>query len=243
VPDRDEFSETLGALARVLVAVEELDQTLSRIAGLACQALDSCDMAGVTLLRDGKPATTGHTDEAVLPIDRAQYEAGAGPCLDTYRERRVFRVHSTVEDTRWPAYSRAAAECGILSTMSLPLVVHDEGLGALNLYARTAGAFSDDDERLGLVLAEQASVAVANAEVYWRANQLTTQLEKALLSRDVIGQAKGILMARQGLSADQAFDVLRRASQRSNRKLREVADEIVEGTAGRSGVDAVDPAD
>jgi len=241
VPDGDEFAETLGALARMLVAVEELDETLSRIAGLACQALDGCDMAGVTLLHDGKPATTGHTDDAVLPIDRAQYEAGAGPCLDTYRELRVFRVDSTVDDTRWPAFSRAAVGCGVLSTMSLPLILHDEGLGALNLYARTAGAFTDDDERLGLVLAEQASVAVANADVYWRTRQLTAQLEQALLSRDVIGQAKGVLMAREGFSADQAFDVLRRASQRSNRKLREVADEIVQSTQRRRASGAEPP--
>ena len=121
----------------------------------------------------------------------------------------------------------------MLSTMSLPLVAHDQGLGALNLYSRTAGAFSDDDEQLGLVLAEQASVAVANAEVYWRTKELTDELEQALQSRDVIGQAKGILMAREGFNADQAFDVLRRASQRSNLKLREVAEEIVQSTERR----------
>jgi len=233
VPDRDEFSETLGAIARLLIAAESLDRTLGRIADLACQALDGCDMAGVTLLRDGKPATIGHTDDTILPIDRVQYEADAGPCLDTFRERRAFRVDSTRDETRWPAFSRVAVEGGVLSTMSLPLVAHDQGLGALNLYSRTAGAFSDDDEQLGLVLAEQASVAVANAEVYWRTKELTDELEQALQSRDVIGQAKGILMAREGFNADQAFDVLRRASQRSNRKLREVAEEIVQSTERR----------
>jgi GAF domain-containing protein len=243
VPDqRDELSETLGAISRLLIAAESVDRTLSRIASLACQALDACDMAGVTLLRDGKPATIGHTDDTILPIDRAQYETGAGPCLDSYRERRVFRVDSTADDNRWPAFSRAAAKCGILSTMSIPLVAHDEELGALNLYSRTAGSFSDDDERLGLVLAEQASVAIANAEVYWRTKRVTTQLEQALLSRDLIGQAKGILMAREGFGADQAFDVLKRASQRSNRKLREVAEEIVQ-SAERRGAGGDHPRD
>jgi GAF domain-containing protein len=163
-----------------------------------------------------------------LTIDEAQYAADAGPCLDAYRTKTVVAVHSVPDERRWPAFTIAATEHAVLSSLSLPLVHRDQGRGAFNLYARSRDAFTAEDRDHGLLFAEQAAVAMANAEVYWRTYDLTQNLQAALENRDVIGQAKGVLMARHGLSAEQAFDELRRASQRRNVKLRDIADAVAQ---------------
>jgi len=115
------------------------------------------------------------------------------------------------------------------SSLSLPLRVADESLGAMNLYARVPDGFSDDDESIGVELAATASIVLANASAYWQAAQLGEQLSEAMRSRAVIEQAKGILMARSPeLTADEAFGMLRHASQRENVKLRDIAQRIVD---------------
>jgi GAF domain-containing protein len=225
----DHLSEGIAELSRLLVNEEALDDTLQRVADLACRNIGGADVAGVTMLRDGKPTTTVFTDPTSPQIDSAQYETGIGPCLDAFRYQQVFRIKSTPEDEQWRAFSQAAAEHGIMSTMSLPLGVRDKGIGALNLYSKQPAAFSEKDEELGLMFATQASVALANAQLYASAYRMTQQLQEALTSRAVIDQAKGILMGQHRISADEAFNVLRTTSQNENRKLRELAQELVDG--------------
>jgi GAF domain-containing protein len=147
----------------------------------------------------------------------------------------VYRIESTATDARWPEFSRAAGAKGIKSTLSLPLMVEDEPVGALNLYSREEASFGDDEEQIGMAFASQAAVAMANAQAYWEAKEVADQLGEAMRSRAVIEQAKGILMAAQGCSPDQAFDLLVKASQRSNRKLREIAQDIVSDPQRRRG--------
>ena len=115
-----------------------------------------------------------------------------------------------------------------MSTLSLPLVVAGDGLGALNIYSRQPGAFSDAGQAVGAAFASYAAVALANARVYWRTQRLAGQLQEALSTRGVIEQAKGILIAEQGCTADEAFRLLVRASQRRHEKLHDVAAGIVE---------------
>ena len=227
---QDHLSEGIGELSRLLVNEESLDDTLQRVAELACETLDGADLAGVSLLRDGKPTTAVFTDLASPQVDSAQYETGEGPCLDAWRHQQVFHIESTTDDVRWPAFSSAAAEHGIRSTMSLPLSVRGNGIGALNLYSRKPAAFPQEQEALGLMFAAQASVALANAQVYDSAYRLTQQLQEALTSRAVIDQAKGILMAQHAVGPDEAFNLLRVASQRENRKLRDLAADLIERT-------------
>jgi GAF domain-containing protein len=224
----DHLSEGIAELFRLLVNEEALDDTLQRVADLACRYVGDADVAGVTLLRDGKPSTTVYTDPTSPQIDSAQYETGIGPCLEAFRQQRVFRVDSTAEDEQFPAFSQAAAEHGIQSTISFPLAVRGNGIGALNLYSKQLGAFSADAEKVGMVFADQASVALANAQLYASAYRMTQQLQEALTSRAVIDQAKGILMGQHRVGADEAFDILRTTSQRENRKLRELAQEMVD---------------
>ena len=222
----DGFVESLRELSELMVDEETLDRTLQRVVTLSCMSLSGCDFASVTVERSGQPRTAACTDKAALTIDEVQYAEGTGPCLEALRQREIVAVPSIERDGRWPHFCATARDHGVLSSMSLPLVHRGEGKGAFNLYALESDAFSFEDREHGTLFAEQAAVAVANAEVYWRTYDLTQNLQAALEHRDVIGQAKGVLMARQGLTADQAFDELRRASQRHNMKLHEIAESV-----------------
>jgi GAF domain-containing protein len=211
-----------------MVHEEKLDDTLHRVVTLACLSLSGCDFSSVTVDDSGRPRTAACTDKAALAIDEAQYDCDGGPCLEALRRQSVIAVDVIEDDDRWPEFSAAAVEQGVLSSLALPLVHRGEAKGAFNLYARERDAFSSEDREHGLLFAEQAAVAIANAEVYWRTYDLTQNLQAALENRDVIGQAKGVLMARHGLTAEQAFAELRSASQRRNLKLREIADAVAQ---------------
>jgi GAF domain-containing protein len=220
----DGLAESLLALSQLMVAEETVDATLNRVASIASRTIGAAEMAGVTVVRDGGYATVAFTHAEAPEIDQAQYDSDAGPCLEAYRTGTRIRVQSMSDDTRWPAFGRAALSHGIRSSLSLPLIVRGETLGALNLYSRNVAGFDDTDEELGGLFAAQAAVSVANAQLYWSTYDLTEQLRAALVARDLIGQAKGILMTRLGVTADDAFDLLRAASQRLDIKLRDVAD-------------------
>ena len=220
-------------LASFVVSDHELDETLLRVATLATRDVPGCDLAGITLLRDGQPVTAVFTDPSAPEIDTAQYETGKGPCLDAFRHGREFRIDDTRTETRWPEFSAKASTAGVLSTLSLPLVVGSGGLGALNLYSHTTAAFVDDDGQG--VFAAQAAVVLANSQAYWASHALAGQLEEALVSRAVIEQAKGILMATQRCDADAAFARLRSESQNTNRKVRDVAADYVRRVTAPDG--------
>jgi GAF domain-containing protein len=219
--------ESIAALSGFFVGNGTLGDTLTQVSELACRSVGPADLAGITMLVEGQPRTAVFTDAEAPEIDTAQYETGVGPCLDAFRHQRVYRIESTAEDRNWPTFSAMAAAHGVVSTMSLPLVAQNEGVGALNLYSRSA-VFSDDDEDLGGLFAAQAAIVLANAQAYWDARHLSEQLGEAMQYRAVIEQAKGVLMAAGGRNADEAFQLLVRVSQRENRKLRDIATELVE---------------
>ena len=228
----DALTTSLRGLTRFLLGDETPRDGLLRIAQLGEAAMEGAAVTGMTLLdQDGNPKTMVFTGDEAPEVDQLQYDEGDGPCLSAYRQRTVIRVDSTLTENRWPTFCRRASGRGILSSLSVPLVVDGVGLGAINFYARSPNAFSTADEKVGAAFAEQAAVILANAQAYWGAREHNLQLDEALRSRAVIEQAKGILMARSNISADEAFDLLRRASQRENRKLRELAAEIVARTA------------
>jgi GAF domain-containing protein len=152
-------------------------------------------------------------------LDALQGRIGQGPCLDAVWETEVVRVDDVAADRRWPDFARQAAQLGAGSMLCFQLFVTGDQLGAFNLYSRTPGAFDDESQEIGLMLAAHAAVALAGAEH-------ESDLRAGMGSRDVIGQAKGILMERHKLTADQAFGVLTRVSQQLNRKLVDVAGEL-----------------
>jgi GAF domain-containing protein len=225
--DPDGLDSAVRILSRLLLSEETLEDTLGRVAGLACRTLEACDMASVTMINDGRPSTPVQTDPAVNALDAAQYRSERGPCLEAYSVRQVVRGTISHSTAHWPEFTAAAAEAGIRSVLAVPLVASGRPLGALNLYSKTAESYDEGDEETAVLFSEQAAVACANAEVYWRTYSLTEHLREALESRDVIGQAKGILMARRKCTPDAAFEALRKVSQHRNIKLRQIAEQVV----------------
>jgi GAF domain-containing protein len=224
--DPEVLENAVRSLSRLLLAEETLEATHSRVAGLACRTLPPCDMASVTIIYDGQPSTI-QTHPDAGDLDTAQYRSRRGPCLEAYDARRVVRETISKNADRWPEFSAVATKAGVRSVLAVPLVASEQPLGALNLYSKSPGGYDEAAEETALLFSEQAAVACANAEVYWRTYTLTEHLREALESRDVIGQAKGILMARRGCTPDAAFEALRQASQHRNIKLRAVAEQVV----------------
>jgi transcriptional regulator with GAF, ATPase, and Fis domain len=181
-------------LWRVSVGDSTLEETLRGVAELANAAIGGSDMVGVTMLVAGRPRSAVSTDDTVSEVDDVQYRSGMGPCLDACHCRQVRRVDSTDSDDRWPAFSRAAAARGVLSSLSVPLVAHHQVIGALNWYSRAAAAFSADDERVAAPFALAAAMALA----YWDARRTGERLGLVLESPAAIEQAKATLMAAQG---------------------------------------------
>ncbi|HEX2046657.1 MAG TPA: GAF and ANTAR domain-containing protein [Acidimicrobiales bacterium] len=221
-------AEVFAEVARSLLAQEDVQQTLQKIVDLAVETLDGCDCAGITFLKGRQFSTPAASSDVPRKVDAIQYETGEGPCLDAIREHDVFRTGDLEHERRWPKFSpRAREETGVTSMVCFRLFVDGDTLGALNLYSKARDAFDDEAVAVGSVFAAHAAVALSSA-------LHDEQMEEALQSRDVIGQAKGIIMAREGVDADEAFDMLRRASQRVNVKLRDIARQIAE-SAAKSG--------
>jgi GAF domain-containing protein len=232
-PLRVQFEDAVRAVSQFLVADISLGDTLRRIAELATDGLEPASAVGLTLIdQSARPTTAVSTDEVAPDIDQAQYDDGVGPCLSAFRESRAVLVRDTrTVGDRWPGFSRVAAELGILSTLSLPLAAGGETFGAFNLYARAPDAFDDVAHADAAMFATQASVVLSNARAYWAAFDMAAGLEQAIRSRAIIEQAKGKIMASTGGTADEAFALLVRASQRENVKLRELARRVVEGNS------------
>ena len=199
--------------------VEGTLQVITTLAVGTVPGADECSISYVIGRRNVAPRAA--TDVVAGRLDKLQEEVGEGPCLDAVWEQEVVRVPDVRNEERWPAFCAAAAEVGVGSMICLQLFVTGDQLGAMNLYAFTPGAFDDGAEDIARMLASHAAVALAGAEH-------ESNLRKGIDSRDLIGQAKGILMERHKLTADQAFAVLARASQDLNRKLIDVALEVTE---------------
>jgi GAF domain-containing protein len=228
------LTRSLAALSRFFVGDGPLDETLRRVVDLTRDAVPPADMVAITLPLEDRRRTAIYTDELAPEIDQAQYDAGDGPCVDAFEEMRITAIEDTRADGKWPEFRQAAAKHGIHSTMSFPLIVNKRTIGALNLYSRVERAFSEGDAQIGMQFASHAAIVLANAQAYWDARELSAHLGEAMTSRAVIEQAKGIIMGAQGCNADRAFDVLVRASQRENIKLRVLAQRIVDQAASRS---------
>jgi hypothetical protein len=209
------LSESLAVLSQYFVGTGTLQDTLFRVSESTEKAIGPVDFVGITLPVEGGNRTAVFTDPASPEIDQAQYDAGVGPCLDALKMQRIQTVSSTREEGPWPEFRRAAADhgigigIGIGSTLSLPLIVEDRVVGAMNL----------------------------NAQTYSDAYELTARLGEAMKSRATIEQAKGILMGTHGCGPETAFDLLTRAAQREEVTVREMARRTIVDATGREPVD------
>ena len=224
--------DPLLELSELSISGEDLQGTLLKVVELARRYGDA-DMASITMLVDGRPTTAVYTHDDAPRIDASQYETGSGPCLDAYRHQVVYRIDDTNSDPRWPSFTRDAAAHGVLSSLSIPINAKEEGLGALNLYAFRPAAFDEDSASRLARFSTHAGVVLSNARAYRVSLERGENLNRAMDSRATIDIATGILMASGGRSPQDAFQMLVSASQRENRKLREIAAEIVERTTQR----------
>ncbi|CAN7564094.1 ANTAR domain-containing protein [Terrabacter sp. LjRoot27] len=236
------LAAAFAAVAEHLHAADSFDEVLSRIALAAVSTVAGCEMASVTLREAGTFRTVATTASAASAVDQAQYEVHEGPCLDAVDEAVVYA--RSFPDTRWPALASRPSDLGAESAASYRLAAPglwaDGAGGSLNTYGFEPDAFSDEAQNIGLILAAHAGLAAGAAHQRRDLQDLAEGLNQALASRDVIGQAKGILMERLKLTPEDAFDALRRASQRLNEKLRSVAVTVAQTGEFDSG-DALPP--
>lgn len=224
MPERnDDLATTLAAVAKALAAEKDSTGVILQACRLAVETMDACDHADVMVVVDGGLLTVpAATDWVGIRIVSLEEEYGEGPCLDAFRTGSVIAVADLATDTRWPQFSpRCISDTPVRSGLGLPLVVGDQPTGVLDLYADAPDSFDDEDRATAAMFATHAAVAL-------EAQRERVQFERALASRDLIGQAKGILMAQSGISSDAAFDLLRRASQRLNQKLVAIAQQVVD---------------
>jgi len=221
----------LRELNRVVLVDRTLSDVLDEIVAIAAKGIPGAESTSITLLRGDEAFTAAHAGEMSLAADELQYDRGYGPCMDAGRGNVVLRVDDMAEETRWPDYSKKVQEVGVRSSLSVPLPYQGASIGALNNYSSQVAAFASPEAlQAGVEVAEAVAVAVVNADAHARVVDQAHNMRLAMNSRAVIEQAKGVLMAQRGVDAEQAFDMLREASQRYNRKLRDIATGIVEST-------------
>jgi GAF domain-containing protein len=220
-------ASAFAEFGRIKLGETNLPGVLTRVADLARSTLPGADEVSITLIRDGRPYTATYTGETALQLDERQYEGGAGPCLQAAVEKLTVSVPDTAADTRWDGWAAKAAAAGVGSVLSVGLPIQEGVTGAVNIYGLRPHAFDDDTVLLAQRFAGYASVALANAHLHDSTANLAQHMQAAMGSRAVIEQAKGIIMGERRCSADEAFAILTRISQDSNRKVRDVAAALV----------------
>lgn len=212
----------MAELARTVAAPRSVDEVLSEVTAEVMRLVPGVAAAGVLFVgKEGRFQSVAGTSELPHRLDELQATFHEGPCLDAATDDLVVRSDDLRTEQRWPQYSPAAVELGVLSSLSFKLYTSSQTAGALNLFATRAGAFDGNSETMGMVLAAHAAAAIL-------ASRHTEQLQSALTTRDRIGQAKGIIMERYNVSDVAAFDMLRRLSQDGNVKLADLAQRVID---------------
>ena len=238
----EELERNLAEVARALFGAGTVEGSLQQTVELAVATVEGCDAAGIFVVRDGRIVTTAASHPIVVELDEQQFANDKGPCLDAVAGQRMTYASDLADDDRWASFGPVAAQAGIRSALAVRM--SDQPASALNLYAHLPGAFGATDRAKALIIATLAGVALDAAEERAGDEKRLANLHEALLTRELIGQAQGILMERERITGPQAFDVLRRASQHLNIKVREVARTLIEtgeapptGRAPRSPLD------
>jgi GAF domain-containing protein len=239
--DADEVDLYAGlrGVAGLVAGARGLTELLSEVAEFAAHAIPGVEGAGIALNDPHEGVTTiqrsSTTADFVYEVDVVQYnELNEGPCITSMQTQRASVSGSLGSDARWPHFGGRVARMGVHSALSLPLVVGEQVIGAINCYAKSRDAFGEHAVRLGWQFAGPAAVSIHNAQVLAAARERTAQLQRALDGRAVIDQAIGVIRSRSGVSAQVAFDRLIRMSQADNVKLHEVAEQIVHEAVRRA---------
>ena len=216
------FSET----AQALFSAGSAADTLKAVVDLAVETIDGCDFASVFVVGGNAVTTPVGTDSVAADVDVAQHQAMQGPGFDAVTQGGTVYAEDLGVDVRWGNFGPEAAKAGVRSALALRLSDDATQAAALSLYGRYPQAFGALDRAKGVILAAMAGLALAAAEAH--DDEVRNTLQGALATREMIGQAQGILMEREHITADQAYDILRRASQHLNTKIRDVAQALVD---------------
>ena len=218
-------------LSRIKLGDTDLPAVLGRVAELARQTLPGAADVSVTLIDADQASTVAFTGQLALDLDETQYQDGYGPCLEVAQSSGTVLVPDMATETRWPAFARQAAAAGVHSSLSVALPLQEAVIGALNIYATAPHSFDPDTIELARTFAGYAAVAIANAHLYTITATLADNMRRAMETRAVIEQAKGIIIAQQHCTPEYAFELLTRLSQATHRKLRDCAANLVITTA------------
>ena len=223
-----QLAEAFAEISRVLLAEPDVQRTLDRMCLLLVDTVEGCDHSVVTVVTDHHLESPAASDDVGPAVDAIQLEVQEGPCVEAIREEHTVVTDDLTIETRWPRFSRRAAEAtGVRSMLSFRMFA-DGTLGSLNLYSRRPQAFDEESLAVGTIFAAHASVALQAAQT----KQDLARLREVVEARELVGQARGILMGRQGISSQAAMDILCRGAERLRIELRELARRIVEGEAG-----------
>lgn len=234
VQSRDHgMASAYGQLLGLLVESRDVDALLNKVVDLAAQAVIPAAACGITVRRDGQPFSAAVSNDLAAQVDELQYGTDEGPCLDALSSGTVVQIDDLSREERWDHYRPHALAHGVVSSLSVPLIVDGESLGALNLYSTVPAAFVGEPRAQAETFATQCSAALTVSLRQVRQAESQRQLAEAMVSSSIIDQAVGILMAQQRCDASTAFDLLRRASQNRNRKLREIAADIITNVSGQ----------
>ena len=216
----------LDELGLLLLSEQTTQSVLQRIVDLVKQAMPTGSEVSITLMRDDRPTTAAFTGELADHLDETQYTHGQGPCLEAALGGVVVEISDGRTEDRWPDYVPDFLDRGALSAIAAPVPAAHLAAG-LNVYARTADAFTDGHRTALVAFAAYAGAALTNMDALQEARDLADNLQKAMSFRSVIEQAKGVLIERHKLTAEQAFRMLADASMHTNRKVRDVAEHLV----------------
>jgi transcriptional regulator with GAF, ATPase, and Fis domain len=224
-----ELLDSISALSRLVTAQETFESTVSRIAELSVLAIDAADECGISLVTGKTINTVAVTSDIGNTIDALQIETGQGPCMSSIKEQATFYIPDMSLDETWPTFSNLAAQAtGISSLLGYVLQVGEGSLGAMNVMSFQVDAFDAEAIAAGALFAAQAGVALSNALTHRQDEEKVEQLEEGIRTRQVIGEAVGIVMATRQVNANEAFEILKTISQHTNVKLKEVAAGLVE---------------
>lgn len=227
-PRRGDVAQALAEIAGAVLALPDVEELLARVADVAAASIGTNSWCGITLRQDRRTFTVATSDARAMRLDELQYADGDGPCMQALRTGAIVSVPDLTTESRWGRYPMQALAEGVRASLSLPLIVDGESVGAVNLYGATVGEFTEIHVRQATVIAAGAAGAVGMALRLARQVELSAQLETALSSRALIDQAIGIVVRDRRCTPDEAFAFLRTASQHRNVKLHTVASELVE---------------
>lgn len=221
-------------LQSLLLGVGNIDRVLTELAQVSTTVVTAPVSCGITMRYDGALLTVGSSDSRAELLDETQYRVGGGPCLQSLQDGEIVNVVDTHTEQRWPAYTAVAVGSGLRCSVSLPLTVSGDTFGAMNVYGfEEPDLFGPEPLHQLELFAAQAAGTLRVATRQAKDTTLLAQMEESLRSRTVIDQAMGIIMAQQRCTSSVAFELLRRESQNSRHRLRDVAADLVTRVSGQ----------